>query len=645
MNQEEKSRIEELKKSLYSPNVPNIRTKRRLRFEQQNTDIQSDWGHKEEGLEEVKLNQKYKDTSMSFFTKILVGSIMFFVLALSIGSYLVFNGSNIVSANNIDIHIDGPVSVSGGEPVTFDIQVSNYNNIKLETVDLIVDFPAGATQADDSSKELKNFRELINDIDPGGVGRKTVQAIIYGEENSKKEIKVTIEYRVKGSTSVFRKEKVFDLLIGSTPLTLTVDSIEDVNSGQEFDLTVTMNSNSKEIIKNLLLKSTHPFGFSYISSDLKPLNENSLWKIGDIPPGGKKVVKIRGKIDGQDDESRIFRFVAGAQSLTNTKTIGTEYINSSKEVSIKKPFINIGFSLNGDDDSQEYVASFDNALRVSIEYFNNLPTPIIDAEVYVYLSGSSFEKSSVIPEQGLYRSANNEIVWNQINTRDLKSIPASGSGRVSFSIIPRNLNSSSKLIINPDMKIMVKVIGKRNSESDILESISSNTERHIKISSNMSIGGQVTRSSGPFTNIGPIPPRVEQESSYTVVWTIDNTSSSVSNAKVTASIPAHVKWMGKTSPSTEDIDFNELDGTIVWNVGDISTYTLNNPTNRRQVSFQVAITPSIAQIGQFPVLVNQALLTAQDDFTNQSLSSNLNQLTTRFGSDPTFKDGDEKVVR
>lgn len=645
MNQEEKSRIEELKKSLYSPNVPNIRTKRRLRFEQQSTDIQSDWEHKEETPDEIKLNQRYKDTSMSFFTKILIGSIIFFVLALSMGAYLVFNGSNIVSANNIDITIDGPVSVAGGEPVTFDIQVSNYNNIKLETVDLIVDFPAGATEANDSSKELKNFRELISDIPSGGVGRKTVQAIVYGEENSKKEIKVTIEYRVKGSTSIFKKEKTFDLLIGSTPLTLTVDSIEEVNSGQEFDLTVTMNSNSKEIIKNLLLKSVYPFGFSYVSSDLKPLNENSLWKIGDIPPGGKKVIKIRGKIDGQDDENRIFRFVAGAQSLTNTKAIGTEYINSSKEISIKKPFINIGLSLNGDDDSQEYVASFDNSLRVAIEYFNNLPTPIIDAEVHVGFSGSSFDKNSVSPEQGLYKSADNEIVWNQINTRDLKSIPASGSGRVSFSIIPRNLNSSSKFIINPDMKILVKVVGKRNSESDTLETISSSAERYIKVSSNVSIGGQVIRSTGPFTNTGPIPPKAEQETTYTIVWTIDNTSSSVSNAKVTASIPAHVKWMGKTSPSTENISFNELDGTIVWNVGDIGTYTLNNSTNRHQVSFQVAVTPSVTQVGQFPVLVNQATLTGQDDFTNQSLSSNLNPLTTRFGSDPTFKDGDEKVVR
>lgn len=602
----------------------------------------TDWEHPQEIEEDIELNKRYKDTSMSFFTKILIASVLFFLVALGIGAYLVFNGSNIVSANNVDITINGPVSVAGGEPVSFDVQISNHNNIKLETVDFSVDFPAGTTDAEDSLKELKNFRELIPDIQAGGVGQKTVRAIVYGEENSKKEIKVSIEYRVKGSNAIFQKEKIFDLLISSSPITLSVSSFEEVNSGQEFEMAVTMNSNSKEVIKNLLLKAVYPFGFTYTSSDIKPVSDTTVWRIGDIPPGGKKTIKIKGKLEGQDDEARVFRFTTGAQSVRNDKIIGTEYISSSQEISIRKPFMSVGVSLDGDSEVQEYVGAFNNPIKVEVSYFNNLPTSIIDGEIHVKLSGSAFDKVSVAPDQGLYKSADNEIVWNSITTRALKDIGAGESGRVSFNVTPRDLSTSLKAITNPDLKMEISVKGKRNSESNVPESITSSAARKIKIASNVSLGGQVVRSSGPFENSGPVPPRSEQQTTYTVIWTVDNTSSTVTNAQVQSSLPPYMKWLGKTNPSTEDITYNSVDGTIVWNVGSISTYTTGT-SRRRQVAFQVGLTPSITQAGQTPVILNQSALVAQDDFTGETLKSNLGTLTTRFSADPTFKDGDEKV--
>lgn len=642
MNQDEKSRIDELKRSLYSRNSSDIRTKRRLRFSTETTDVKTDWDHPKEVFENLELNNKYKDTSMSFFTKLFIISIIIFIIALGIGAYLVFIGSNVVSANNIDITMNGPISIAGGEPISFDIQVTNRNNIKLETVDLAVELPTGSVDSEDPTKELNNIRELLPDIDVGGQGTKNIKMVVYGEENTKKEIKVTVEYRVKGSNAVFQKQKVFDLLLSSAPLTLTVSSLKEINSGQEFEMSVLMTSNSKEIIRNILLKAVYPFGFTFTSSDIKPFADNNIWKIGDIPAGGKRTLKIKGRLDGQDDETRVFRFSTGAQSVRNEKVIGTEYVATNQEISIKKPFISVNISLDGDSEQQEYVASFDNPIKVEINYFNNLTTSIINGEIHAKLSGIAFDKMSVTPDQGLYLSANNEIVWNSITNSQLRNIGAGESGRVSFSITPRNIGSQSKPIINPDISIAVSVQGKRNSENDVPESIVSSAKRHIKISSDINLGGQIVRSFGPFENSGPIPPRAEQQTSYTVIWTIDNTSNSVSNTEVRSSLPSYVKWLDKISPSTENISYNSVDGKVVWNVGSVGTYTQGD-SKRRQVSFQIAIDPSVAQVGQVPVLINEAVLNAQDDFTNQTLNSSLNSLTTRFSTDPLFKDGDERV--
>lgn len=646
MNQEDKSRIDEMKRSLYSRSSPDIRSRRRTKFiSTEPVEVKTDWEHPKEVYEDVELNKRYKDSSMSFFTKLFIFSIIIFILALGAGAFILFKGSNIVSANNIDININGPVSISGGEPVSFDVQVSNKNNIKLETVDLSIDFPAGTVDADDSTKELKNIRELIPDIGAGGIGTKTVKAIVYGEENSKKEIKVTVEYRVKGSNAVFQKLKTFDLLISSSPLNLSVSSFNEVNSGQEFDMTLTINSNSKETIKNLLLNAVYPFGFSYISSSIKPINDNNnIWRVGDIPPGGKKTLKIRGKLDGQDDETRVFRFNTGAQSTKSDKQIGTEYVSAVQEIGIKKPFITVGVSLDGNADLQEYVGSFDSPISVAVNYFNNLPTAIINGEVHVKLSGNAFDKASVVPQQGLYLSANNEIVWNSITTSELRNIGAGESGTVNFTIIPKNNTVQNKPLTNPEISMSINVEGKRNSENNVPESISSSASRKIKVSSDINLSGQVVRSSGPFENSGPIPPKAEQPTTYTVIWTVDNTTNSISDAEVRSSLPSYVKWVDNISPKTENISYNNVDGQIVWKIGSLSGST-SKDARRRQVAFQVSLNPSITQVGQSPILINGATLNAQDDFTNQTLNSSLSPLSTRFSNDPIFKDGFEYITQ
>lgn len=641
---EDKSKIDELNKSLYSREAPDILTKRKMRFQEQDSNVNTDWEHPQENPDQFDLDNQIKHTPMSFFTKFLLTSIVFFLVALGIGAILVFNGSNIVSANNVDIKVSAPASVSGGEAIPFGIQITNHNNIVLENVNLSVDFPSGTVDAEDSLKELKNFRTPLDNISPEGIGQKDMNIVLYGEENTKKEVKVSIQYRVKGSNATFTKEKIFDLLIASSPLSLSVSSFKEVNSGQEFDLELTMKSNSREVMKSLLLKAIYPFGFSFISSDMKNSADNSVWKIGDIPPGGKKTIKIRGKLEGQDDEVRVFRFSVGSARLGSDKLIATEYISSAQEVSIKKPFMTVDLAFNGDSSSKEFVSYFNNSVRVDISYFNNLQTSINDAEVHVKLSGSAFDKTFVSPDNGLYKSANNEIVWNSITTPELRSIEAGGSGRISFSITPKDFSTAARPVTNPNLKFVVSVKGKRNSESNVPESITSTAEKTVKISSNASLGGQIVRSSGPFANTGPIPPKAEQQTTYTVIWTVDNTANNISNAQVHSSLPPYVKWLGNVSPTAEDITYDKVSGEVLWNVGSLGTYTAGS-SRRKQVAFQISFNPSINQVNQSPVLVNQASLSAQDDFTDETLKSNLGVMTTRFSTDSSFKDGDEKVVK
>ncbi len=637
MTPEDKSKIEELKKSLYSRNAPLVKQKRRLHMSQPAETVPTDWVHPPETPENVELNKSYEQKTMAFSTKLFLGSLIFFICALSIGALLIYNGKNIISANNIDITINGPITVAGGDPINFDVQVNNKNNVTLEAVDLLVEFPAGTVDAKERSKELRQFKELMNDIGPGDTGQKRVDAVLYGEENSKRQIKVNVSYKVAGSNAVFKKTKIYEVLISSSPLSIAVNSYREVTSGQEFGVEVTLSSNSSDVIKNLILRVEYPFGFTLTSTDVKAEGNKSLWKIGDIPPHGKKVVRFKGNLEGQDGEARIFRFTAGAQSLQRPGTIGTEYIAAMKEISIQKPFISTAITFDNDANSSDYIGTFNVPVKATLSWFNNLPIAINDGELKVKISGNAYDKLAVSPGSGYYRD--NEIVWNKLTTPTLGSVGAGENGSINFNFIPHNFSTPSRAVTNPSVTLEVSVSGKRLGENNVPENVISSAKRTIKISSNLSLISQLNRTTGAFENSGPIPPKAEQQTTYTVTWIVDNTVNTVSGAQVRALLPVYVKWLGKVSPSGEDITYN-ANGEVVWRVGNVDTFTQNNG-RRRQVSFQIAFNPSVSQINQVPFLVQDTSLSGLDDFTGVTLSATQPALSTKFVDG--FRDGQDVV--
>jgi len=647
--QEEKSYIEELKKGLYSRMAPDVRTRRKLRYSEEGTMMQSDWLHpKETDDTPVELNTAEQfnrnENKMSFFTKLFIGSLLFCILAVGLGAYLFFNGANLISANNIDIQISGPVSVAGGTPITFDITAVNKNNVDLRLVDMSVNFPAGTTDASDSTKVLTNYTKLLGDMPAGATAHESVSAIIFGEENLQKEITVNLTYSVKGSSSVFTKTQTYDVLINSSPVNVTADSFKEITSGQQFDMKVNVKSNSAQTLKNVLLKAEYPFGFTFVSASSQPLSDNATWRIGDMAPGSSRTITIHGKLSGEDSDVRAFHFFVGAASSNNRESIATQYLAIEQDVTLQKPFISLSVAVDSDTAIGDHIGQFGQVEHVTITWFNNLPDAVSDVKIDAKLTGSAYDKSTVTPDQGFFNSGTDDIVWNQQTNSELASVAAGSSGTVSFNITPVDHGTSGNPINNPTIAITANVSGSRAQGGAVPQSLTSATTKNIRVASNVRLSGRLVRTVGPFTNTGPIPPKADQATTYTVIWDIGNTSNAVSNAEVTATLPAYVKWLGVISPTTEDIIYDKKTGLLTWNVGSVSANTTGT-SQLREAAFQISFTPSITQVGQSPTLVGKASLTATDSYTSAPLTSDQDILTTRFSTDPGYRGGDEGVTK
>ncbi|MBL7045386.1 MAG: hypothetical protein ISR98_02190 [Parcubacteria group bacterium] len=633
----DRSSIEEMRKRLYARDQRSGKRGRR-QLNPIDYDSKSKWS--DQSVKPVFKEKKKKRRSL--LSTLLIASVIFFVLAIGISAFFIFGGSNVVSSQNIDIDIQGPVTISGGEELSLQVAITNKNNVAIKLADLLVEYPDGTRSSVDISKALLRHRETIGTLTPGEIIQKTVKAILLGSEDSQQNIKVTVEYRIDGSNAIFFTEKMYDVTLVSAPLSLSVSNINEITSGQEVDFDITVTSNSNTVIKDALLSVEYPFGFEFVSATPEPAFTDKVWDLGDIQPEGKRIIKLRGVIIGEDNEERVFRFSSGVKSEKDEKELEVAFVTSLKSVFIKKPFIGVNLALNGDQGS-EYVSAIGDNVRADITWMNNMPVRVSDAEIEVKLRGEALDKFSIVADRGFYRSSDNTITYSRETDGNLATLNPGDSGSVTFSFASLGA-SSGNIFKNPEIIIDISIKGKRLSENQVPQEIDSSITKKVLLASDLFLTSRALYFTGPFTNTGPLPPKVEQETTYTVIWTVTNSSNIVDNTEVTATLPSYIRWVGQTNPSNADISFNPVGGKIVWNVGSIKPKADTSSSGQAEVAFKVALLPSISQIGVAPILINEQVITGFDRFTSTNINNTKKELTTRLSTDPNFATQDANVV-
>jgi hypothetical protein len=573
----------------------------------------------------------------AFFNKFLLWSFVFFLLALGAAMFIFFGGINMISSNNVDIEITAGSSVSSGEELDMGLSIINTNRTDLEDVVLYVDYPEGSDTVGDNSQPIAHDKIDLDTIGKGQKKDYTLRTLLFGEKDTIKTFDFRLEYKVQGSNATFSKEKTFDVIIGSSPVLLNVNYPKEVNSGQEVTLSVDVTSNSSVPLKGTLVKIEYPYGFTYESSNIKPLRDNSVWNIGDLKNGDKKTLSVTGVIVGQNMEDRSFRISAGNQSSGASPDLDTVLAASTVTVGIRKAFFDLEVLTPGGA-----VGTAGVSVPVILKWQNTLPDKVVNNKVDVVISGNAFDRDHVtVGNNGFYQSVSNEVYWDKNTTSVLASLLPGDSGQVALNVASLPDSPQLHALRNPHIDLHVVMTGDRTG-SDATQ-ISSTQDFTIKIASQLGLTAKSFRSSGGFANTGPIPPKADTESTYTVTWTLANTTNDLSNGIVTATLPTGVVWKGQTSPGSEKVAYDPDTRTVTWSVGGISA-GVGYGYAPRTVSFQVGITPSISQIGSSPNLVSVSRASAMDTYTAQTIISTADPVTTKY-SDSNFVGGTEIVVK
>lgn len=636
--EEEKSGLEELQEKVDSRKGGGEKERRLLQDDSAPV-IQNDWGENEKP-KYLFMGASNKNSMIKYF---LSAAAVFFLISAGFAGYIFFGGSQTISGNNVNITVAGPVAIGGGEELPLTIIIDNQNPTAMEAVDLVVEFPVGTRQAGNVSKELLRQKENLGVIAAGESVQREIRAVLFGQEKETKKIGVAVEYRVPGSSALLFKEKKIEVILSSAPVTVAIEAPTEISAGLPFELTLSISANSANVIENLLLKAEYGFGFVLSDSEPKSLPGGNTWRLGDLKSGSKRVIKIRGRFEGQNEEEKFFRFTVGTAAQQDENLIGTAFLTINQIVTLKKPAVGVAIALNGDAVAKEIIAAAGSQIRADLLLTNNSAAPAENVEVNADLAGSAFDRFAVTTG-GYYYSTNNSVIWNKNNTADLARLEPDAKLSPSLGFTLLNMASLiSAGITNPIMTLNANVKGQTTTDGN-KANFSANDSKTIKISSELSLNAKLTYYDGPFQNQGPIPPKADTETFYTITWRINNAVNALSNVSVTGRLPLYTRFLGTVSPQTENVVFNQLGGIVIWNVGKVPALAgFAGPA--REVSFQVAVLPNVTTIGTTPLVMSDIKAAGDDDFTGEKLSDRVNSLTTDLRADAKAKQEDGKVIR
>jgi len=633
------NRLEELKTKLFNKNYqtkfehrdsfPHFQKKEVMDFWQKKEDINSN------------LREKFF-MKTSLFKKFFIFSIVFFILAVGYASYMFFSKSNAVSNDNIDIAVLSNAFTAGGEEYPLLLGITNRNNSPLELVDLVIEYPKSSQAS--LSQDNEHLRLSLGTIPAGGIKNENIKFVLFGEQGSTRQIKISLEYRVEGSNAIFVKEKLYDVSISSTPINLSINAPTATNSNQDITLNVKASLNATKSVSRMLLKVDYPIGFQFISANPAPSLGNNIWNLGDLAPGAERNIAILGKmLDVFDGEEKVFRVWSGSQSSADKSLIDVVFNSLEHTILIQKSSIEARLLINGVY-QREYAIDTKTPIQGQIQWTNNLETKINNLKIIAKISGNAVNRKTIVAREGFYNSSQDLIIWDRNSQSKFIEINPGDSGSVSFSVSPLSLFSTAGGIISsPTINIDVSVTGQQAQSGGIAQELSNSESKIVRVISDVGLSAKALYYSGAFTNSGPIPPKVEQKTTYTIIWSLSNTANNISKAQVHATLPPWIRFVGTFAPATEDLSYDSLSKEVVWNIGGISKGTSITGAGR-EISFQVELTPSLSQVGAVPIIINNTVLTGHDDFANVDVRVNKNSLDTRLLNDASLPVDGGRVV-
>lgn len=518
------------------------------------------------------------------------------------------------SKEKVKLEIIGPNEATLLQEIEYLVKIRNEGDFRLDNPELLFIFPQGAI------KEGKIIETTLIKSEELGIALYPKEEKIFsfkvkllGKEGEQKVAKAIFTYTPKGLKSSYQSTTESITTLKNVPITFEFDLFSKLPAQTKFNFRINYFSNVEEPISNLVCKIEYPEGFEYLSSFPRSL-DTTQWIIPVLNKNQGGRIEVTGQLHGEPGSARIFKASLGI--LKDGKFYLIKEI--SKGVELIKPTLFLRQEINNHPD---YVASPGEWLHYVI-YFKNIgDSEMSNLTIFSKLEGEAFELLSIKSENGKFSPGDNTIVFDWRNVPELQYLPPLAEGKVDFWVKIKENISEFK-----DPLLRHKVFVGEFREEFV-----------TKISTKIEIVQKIMFEDEIFGNSGPLPPKVGEATTFTVIWNIKNHYSDVDDLKVRAKLSQEVEITGKIFPEEEALkfSFDSVQREIIWMVGKVRKGTgLFDPP--KTISFQISLLPKEKNRGKGATLIEEVESEGIDLWTGTIVKTKLPIATTFDLSDPNF---------
>jgi len=568
--------------------------------------------------------KKYLTTKNITIVAIILFAVLFFFLWFSWDSF---------KQTNIDFAIIGPKNTSTAQESTFIIYIKNKNRRTLENGELIFQYPNGfvITNTDYKYSQFGDsaIKFQLNPLKHNQENKINIKAIVGGEKEENKNLIAKFSYNPKNLNARFENTTAFSFYIKFIPITLTINTAEKVFNNSEVSYLLNYVNTSDQLFKNLIIEAIFPDGFIFKSSD-PPINyDNKTWIINELKPGIQGSIIIKGIISGQDNEVKKIKFTI----FTNNNEQKISLNSITAENLIKESVFKLIGLIN---ESNDQSANLGDNLNFKLKFRNNTDVSLTNVKIKVELVGNLFNIKSLQNQNGYFDPINNSLIWTSVNLPQLETLNPNDEGEINFNIqLNKSIPTISPNTKNPTVKFGVTVFTETPPTIFNVEKLEQKADYLIKIRTQTGLTVKALYNDQKIQNSGPTPPKVGQTTTYSIHWIITNTTGDLNNIEIKTILPLNVKWNNNFTTTDGTLSFNSQTNEVLWKINKISAGTgFYQPI--QEAIFQVALTPSILDLGKYPLITNETELTADEIFVNLPLIMKSKAKDVRLIDDPSY---------
>lgn len=558
---------------------------------------------------------------------VIGGMIGMALVLIGVGGFYFYQA---LTAKGVVIAIENPKETLLGVPFTIVVNYGNNGQSLLREAKLSLSLPENLSFVDMSSDQRVQARD-IGDLGVGSQGKEEFRVIALKSPQSLQSIGASIDYIASNLGSRFERTASSPLTVNEPAIRVSLSAPEKVLSGEEFQVTVAYENISQYDFSDVELRLDYPATFDFGKSSIPGSEGNYLWRLGDLRAGSKGELIVKGSAMGKADS------FLELKSEFSASLQGKRYAVESKSarLSISPSPLSVQVAVNN---QTEYIASPGEQLVYTVSYRNNTDVNYRDVVLRARLVGDMYNFQSG-NSNGFFSSVDNSFTWNAANTPGFANLQAGESGSVSFSIGLKNDYPIKRLSDkNFTLKVNAQIESPTVPSNVAAKKTISITDIESKVKGKIVAEAKAffRDASSGILNMGPIPPRVNMTTNYTVHWIVRNYSNDAENLEMSAYLQSGVTFTGEVKSNIVSVPtYNDRTQQVVWKIDRVAATkgVISQPV---EATFQVAATPSVAHLSQYMPLLSQAEIRGKDVFTGLDLVSIVSPVNTYLLYDTTL---------